>query len=119
MPIRPFDLHENIQERVEIPDELNQILIDAGVQKPNIIDQDKSEIRKIFNDAGASIEAAAKQISQVMSNGKDVGRLKAAEMVLKVHDVLAEIDGTNVPQINITIQGSEHKTLINLVLPKV
>jgi len=148
MPIRPFDLKRNISPNAidaaspsgtkskdesnlnlsfsgaaGIPDELNQILIDKGITPKPTNSSNKDEVRNVFNAAGASIDEVARQVSNIMSFGEsDSGRLKAAELTLKVHGILQELDDKPIPVINITItnmfnQEDNSKTLINLILP--
>lgn len=118
MPIRPFDLQ---QSEANIPDELREILVEAGVSSPKIEENEKkTKTRQIFDDSGGSVKAAAKNIASVMSNGENENaRLKASEMILKVHGVLQEIDDKPVPEITININGQGNKTLVNLVLPSI
>lgn len=120
MPIRPFDI---TNKAPLVPDELNDILRANNLSgDPTKEDQGKklniNNARKVFNSAGADLESAARTVSNVMQRGEtDAGRLKASELVLKVHGILQDLDDNHVPQINITISGSDNKTLINLVLP--
>ena len=97
---------------------LDAALSDAGL-KPKT-NKDQTEIQQIFSKHGAGIEDVAKEISNIMSRGENEGvRLRAAEMVAKVHGILAEIDdNVKIPEIKINIIGSENKTLINLVMPR-
>jgi|SRR5438552_10535739 len=142
MPIRPFDLKQSISNNnldaagaafspepnfkvldSSIPDELNQILINKGIAPKSINSSNKDEVRATFNAAGASIDEVARQVSNIMSFGEsDSGRLKAAELTLKVHGILQELDDKPIPVINITITNTfnkedNSKTLINLILP--
>ena len=123
MPIRPFDLKQSISNNnldaagaafspepnfkvldSSIPDELNQILINKGIAPKSINSSNKDEVRATFNAAGASIDEVARQVSNIMSFGEsDSGRLKAAELTLKVHGILQELDDKPIPVINITI----------------
>ena len=117
--IKPFDL----QDYPEIPESIHEILVDSGLESAPIKEKEEQDFRivnarQVFNKAGASLTNAASQVSNIMARGEtDSGRLKAAELVLKVHGILAELDTKPVPQITINIHGSENKTLINLVLP--
>ena len=115
MTIKPFDL--NVVQ--ELPPELNDILIDEGIIEP--AKQENSKVvsaRSIFTKSGATIEAAADQVANLMQNADTAaGRLKAVEMTLKVHGILQELEDKPVPQITVNVIGSENKTLINLVLP--
>lgn len=117
MSIKPFDL---TQKASEIPEELNEILRKSGLVT-DIKEDEKESIdtaRKVFNSAGADLQNVATTVSNIMLRGEtDAGRLKAAELTLKVHGILNEIDDKSIPQITINIAGSENKTLINLVLP--
>ena len=118
MPLlKPFDL----LTQPDIPDSINYILIESGLaQKDEKLDSKISTARSVFNKAGASLENAATQVGSIMKNGDtDAGRLKAAELVLKVHGILSELDSKPLPQITINVVGSENKTLINLVLPTI
>ena len=116
MLLKPFDF----QDYPEIPESIQEIL---GVESAPIKEKEEQDFRivnarQVFNKAGASLTNAAFQVSNIMARGEtDSGRLKAAELVLKVHGILAELDSKPVPQITININGSENKTLINLVLP--
>ena len=97
-------------------------LVEAGIISPPA-EEGSSQIKNIqdvFNRQGASLEDAAKQISNVMRRGEsDNSILKASELVLKVHGALQELESTHsTPEIHINVIGSENKTLINLVLPK-
>lgn len=112
--LKPFDLGAP----TEMPPEIQDILESSGLASPQVDPKDKSSVRKVFNDAGASVEKAADQISKVMQYGEtDAGRLKAAELILKVHGVVNELDGQSVPNITINILGQNNNSLINLVLP--
>ena len=113
MLIKPFDM------QTELPEELQTILVNSGVSESKEKDKINSA-RGVFNKAGASLETAASQISNVMLRGEtDSGRLRAAELVLRVHGILTELDAKPIPVINITISGEGNKTLVNLVLPTV
>ena len=120
MPIKPFDISQNLAPQ-ELPDELTQVLIDHGLAAARVdqnISSNKSAIRDKFNNAGASIDEVAKQVSNIMMRGEsDAGRLKAAELALKIHGILQELDEKPIPNITVNIMGSDNKTLINLVLP--
>lgn len=119
MSLKPFDLSTRA---ADLPDELNEILIGAGLSKDTKPDSDKklnlSNARKVFNMAGADLDHVAQAVSDIMGRGEtDAGRLKAAELALKVHGILQDIDEKQIPQIIINVGGSGNKTLINLVLP--
>lgn len=122
MAIRPFDLIQNegvksveAEPVVSLPDELQDALISAGLQAARPENLDRKAAREIFNNAGASVAEAAKSITNAMKFGKDATQLKAAELVLKVHEVMAEVEVNNVPQITINVTGKD--SIVNLVLP--
>lgn len=117
MPLKPFDLNQQI----ELPPELNTILVDSGLATTAKEDESKiKSARSIFNKEGATLEAAAQQVSNLMNNADTAGaRLKAVELTMKVHGILQEMDDKPLPQINITVLGSNNKTLVNLVLPTI
>ena len=120
MLIKPFDLNSP-----EIPDELSEILTDAGLISPKPeIKKGKDNLisaREALNASGASLDNIASTIGNVLSRGEtEAARLKAAELAYKVHGILQEIDETKVPEIHINVTNQytqENKTLINLVLP--
>jgi hypothetical protein len=119
MPIRPFDLQN---KSTEIPTELDEILSNAGLNLPKAESKENSKsinrARDAFNAVGADLNAVASTVSNILSNGEtDSGKLKAAELALRVHGILQEIDEKTIPQITININGSENKTLINLLIP--
>lgn len=114
--LKPFDLQQN----TEMPPEIQEILQDSGLATPKVDTKNKASVRKVFDDAGASVASAAGEITRVMQFGEtDAGRLKAAELVLKVHGVVNEIENATIPQITINIlgQGNTNNTLLNLVVP--
>jgi hypothetical protein len=114
MLLNPFD---TTLENGEIPQEITQIFEASGLV-PKLDDSKLPNARKIFNKKGASLEAAAQTISNVMQRGEsDAVKLKASEMAMRVHGVLENLDVKSMPEININISGSSGKTLINLVLP--
>lgn len=113
----PFD----ISHPVELPSSLESILQNHGLS-PKVEDKKEkiSDARKAFTNAGADLDTVASTVTHIMNFGEtDNGKLKAAELVLKVHGILNEIDEKTIPIINITINGENNKSLINLVLPQV
>lgn len=121
--LKPFDISKNITPDLDLPDELTKVLIDHGLAAVKVdqnIPESKANIRDKFNNAGASIDEVAKQVSNIMMRGEtDSGRLKAAELALKVHGILQELDEKPIPSITVNIHSETNKTLINLVLPTV
>jgi hypothetical protein len=116
--LKPYDVTSN---EVELPDELNTILVDHKLAEP-AKNTKLSDARDVFNKESASIDEAARTIGQIMrSADKESDRLKAADMVLKVHGILNELDEKNIPGISIVVNniGNDNKTLVNLVLPVV
>ncbi len=116
--LRPFDV-TNSELVTELPQELNDILVEHKIAEP-VKSTKLTDARDVFNAKYASIDEAAQAISSIMKNGeKDTDRLKAADMVLKVHGILNELDEKQIPVFNITVNnmGTENKTLVNLVLP--
>lgn len=116
MIIKPFDLNTT----PDLPDEINAALIDAGLGLPqnNKNDSKIKTARQVFDKEGATLEAAAQQVSNLMQNADTAGaRLKAVELTMKVHGILQEMDEKPAPQITINIIGEANKTLLNLVVP--
>ena len=117
MPIiNPFDLNTE-----NLTDAINNVLEDQGinpiapVKKTN---HDLDDVRKIFTDAGAGIEDIASTVASVMSNNLlPSAKLSAAKLALEVQGILSQMDSKPAQSIIININGSENKTLINLVLP--
>ena len=110
IPQLPDEIAEILNPNHEVKDQFEEIeeKVNARVKTA----------REIFNKSGASVANIAQQVTNVMNRGEtDAGRLRAAEIALKVHGILQELDEKTAPVININIIGSENKTLINLVLP--
>lgn len=119
--LKPFDI---TSQESSLPDELTDILVDAGLAAKKIdSDAPNTKIdnaRRVFTASGASLDNIASTVSNIMRNGDtDSGRLKAAELALKVHGIVQELDAKPIPQITINVIGSENKTLINLVVPTI
>jgi len=125
MTIKPFDLRDD----PDIPLEFQALLEDSGAApKIEPIKKGKQNIdsaREIFNARGAGIKEAADAISGILSNGgTDNGKLRASELILRVHGILNEMDEKTVPNIVINVGGivgqsgtMENKVLVNLVCP--
>ena len=112
--LKPFD----ITSVDMIPDELHDILVDSGLA-PKKEETLKDTARAKFDHYGASIDSIAATVSSVMSNGEtDAGRLKAAELALKVQGILDEKVDKTPPIVTINILGRESKSLINLIMPR-
>lgn len=122
MTIKPFDI---LNSDSPLPDELTDILTANGIPTKPLPSKDNGKdriatAREIFNRFGAGLDNIASTIGDIMGRGEtDAGRLKAAELALKVQGILNEIDDNKrIPDITINIQGSDNsKTLINLVVP--
>lgn len=117
--IKPFGVDKTPEILNEPPqDAIEAILENTGIKGP-LKENDKAAIRKIFDNAGAGIEAIANTVAYTMKNGDSDGAcLKAAEIAMKVQGVIDEVSDDRIPEITINIHGSDNKTLINLVLPK-
>lgn len=115
---------EDINSEFVIPEEITEML-ESTAQAPNVINTPQGvnkfdEARRVFDRNNASLDRAASTIAGIMSFGeKDTDKLKAAELVLRVQGITKEVDEKTIPQIIVNVQGSENKTLINLVLPSV
>jgi|SRR5215510_603334 len=91
-------------------------------QDPSVPNKrDKKEFLDVLTNSGASLEAAARRLNQVVNfpESEAMG-LKAAEMIFKAHGLLkeAEKDIKKVPEVSITIVGTSGQTMINLLMPK-
>lgn len=118
MKLKPFNEEVEVEEVRVLPAALRSILEETGIVPTTEREVNLHNLRKTFNDNGASLGDVSKTVGQMMrAADTDGGRLKAAEMALKVHGIFSEIDEKKIPQIVINIQGSENKTLINLVCP--
>lgn len=83
--------------------------------------KDKEELLNVLNSSGASLEAAARRLNQVVNYPENEAMgLKAAEMIFRAHGLLKEKeqDKKDAPQVNITVVGSGGQTMINLLMPK-
>jgi negative regulator of sigma E activity len=120
MSLRPYDV---THDEVDLPPEINNILVNHGLAQETSatkIDPENKfkSAREIFKKNNADITDAAHTISSVMRGAeKESDRLRAADMVLKIHGVLQEEEINKLPTIIINIQGEANKTLVNLVLP--
>lgn len=126
MPLRPFINNEpnplteehEVEVVSDIPDELQNVLADAGLAAKPSIDEGMAPIRKIFNKHGAGIDEIAKRVATVMNYGEnDATRLKACQIAMQVQGLLADIDEKPQQGITINIIGNGNKTLVNLVCP--
>ena len=122
--LKPFDLNPtqlpgDVNTVDSLPPDLINVLADNGLaQKESPRDVNLKQARDIFNKSGATLEKAAEQVSNLMTNADTAGaRLKAVELTMKVHGILQEMDDKPIPNIIVNVIGSDHKTLINLVLP--
>lgn len=127
MPLRPFtnnepnplDEESEIEVVSDIPDELQEVLADAGLAKKPLTDDEQIPIRKIFNKHGAGVDEIARRVSTIMNYGdSDTTRLKACQIAMQVQGLLADIDDKPSQGITINVIGSGNKTLINLVCPE-
>lgn len=105
---------------------INEILQIVGIIPASnpVKDAEISNARKVFNDAGATLAAAAKQITHVMKFGdKTSEQLNAAKVVAQIHGALEELDGHRSPVINFNIMpmagGAGNKSILNLVVPRI
>src|SRR5215831_9908526 len=102
----------------ELPSEFEKILKQEETVITSPAKQDLDATRRIFSDSGASVKNVAAAVSNILDNSSQDGvKLRAAELVLKVHGILNEMDAPKIPNVVINITGSDNKTLINLVVP--
>lgn len=116
MKLQPFD----VSPTSILPGgtEISEALSIVGMAKK---ETSAANVRAIFDAAGASVEDIAHQVGYILRTAsKEETRLKAGEFAAKVHGMLLELEKSdkNIPQINITINGSGGQSLINLVMPK-
>lgn len=107
--IQPFTEDEILNAVVGIP---------AAQRDPAII----RSAQDIFDDENASIQDAARVVSLIARTAeKESDRLRAAELMLKVHEVFRPTDAPTAPIINIQINNSNglNESIVNLVMPKV
>lgn len=102
----------------------NEALEAAGLNPQASKITEKSErAKKIFEDAGASVDDAARTIAGVMMNGDtDQARLKASELALRVGEVFKDLDDEKrkIPSVIVNIVGTrDSKQLINLLVPSI
>lgn len=107
------------------PEALDEVLISAGVKEIfKVSDLDvNSQFKKYLEKHGGGLEEVAQMVSNIMNRGEsDSSRLRAAELVAKIHGIKAEIDEIPIPK-DVTINifnssNSEAKTLISFIMPK-
>ena len=90
----------------------------AGIIKRSEV-KSLSRFQEHLESAGASLEDTANTISSIMRCGEsDAVRLRAAEMTLRVHGIIQELEaeGPQTPQVNITIVSS-NQNILNLIMP--
>lgn len=82
----------------------------------------ESHVQALLKRHGASLEDAARQVGNIVRAGEsDAAKLKAAEMILKMHKAPG-FDGNDegsikAPVFNITIIGSQPKNLLDILVP--
>lgn len=77
--------------------------------------------QEIFDDEEASIQDAARVVSLIAKTAeKESDRLRAAELMLKVHEVFRPVEQNNAPVVNIQINNSNgtSESIVNLVMPQ-
>lgn len=82
----------------------------------------KSNARKVFSDAGATLENSAKAIVEVMKFAtKDNEKLAAARLVATIHGALEDLETQKAPVVNISIMPlnlANNNSILNLVVPR-
>jgi hypothetical protein len=96
----------------------NKALIDAGIISST---EERETITGMFTEAGAGVGDAAQTISKLLVHAeKDTDRLRAADMVLKVHGVFKELEDQSkqAPSVHIHIEGGTKTNVVtNLLVP--
>ena len=122
MKLKPFEEDKVTKVEAEVLNPeigINSIMRAAGIQVPERSDKalDLDEVRKIFKSKRASLEDVAETIG-VMMHGADTdgGRLKAAELALKVHGIFNDMSEKDDMVININVAGNGN--VINLLTPR-
>jgi hypothetical protein len=114
MRLQPLEEDQQITAAATALLEENEVIVPTKVTKQN-----STEVQKIFNNAGASIEEIAEQTANLMRGAEtDAGRLGALKFAAEIHKIVdKEIDTKKSPEINIQIVTNGQVNLLNLMMP--
>ena len=117
MKLKPY-IEEDENETLDpITRATNEALSITGLKKGKSGKLELDEIRNIFEENNCGIKDVAVNVGSLMRSNKEEVSLRASELALKVQGVFKEMDGNNVPEIHISVNGNGNQTLIELVCP--
>lgn len=103
---------------------IEDVLESAGIDedvKVSELDNINTKFKKLLTKAGGSLSDVAQMITNIAMRGEtDSARLRASELIAKVHGVELQLESAPAPKdvtINIYSSG-ESKNLMNFLLPK-
>lgn len=129
MILRPFNEVEEPQvikkSSSPSPVVFTDVLEAAGIsERATLVEkEDESKIarvRRMFDEEGASLQESAKVLGRLMrTSDKDAVRFNSAKVVAQIHGALQDLEGAQIPVVNISVQGNGENTILNLVTPRV
>jgi len=83
--------------------------------------EQKAQLLDILNNNGASLDAAARRVASLVNFPEnEQNGLRAAELIFRANGLLRDLEKEKkeVPEINITIIGSNNDNVVQLLMPK-